>query len=194
MKTLVFLIGPPAVGKMTVGHALSALTGLPLFHNHLSIEAVLPIFPFGSPAFGRLVGQFRERVFEEVAESDHPGLIFTFVWAFDEPRDLAYIEGLKAIFETRGHRAVFVELYANVETRMRRNMTEPRITAKPSKRDLEQSRARLLDADTRHRLNSTGDFPFADHLRIDNSRLEPAAVAEQIVAHFGIPTRHSTSA
>ena len=83
--TLVVIFGPPAVGKMAVGAELSALTGFPLFHNHLSIEAVLPVFEFGTPAFGRLVGEFRERVFVEVAESDLPGLIFTYVWAFDDP-------------------------------------------------------------------------------------------------------------
>jgi len=39
MKTLVFIVGPPAVGKMTVGRELSSLTGFPFFHNHLTIEA-----------------------------------------------------------------------------------------------------------------------------------------------------------
>ncbi len=33
---LVFLYGPPGVGKLTVGNALSALTGYKLFHNHLT--------------------------------------------------------------------------------------------------------------------------------------------------------------
>jgi hypothetical protein len=51
LKTLLFIIGPPAVGKMTVGKGLSHRTGLPLFHNHLSIEAVLPVFDFGTEAF-----------------------------------------------------------------------------------------------------------------------------------------------
>ena len=42
--TLVIICGPPAVGKMTVGLELSALTGIPLFHNHMSIETVLDCF------------------------------------------------------------------------------------------------------------------------------------------------------
>lgn len=76
-STLVILCGPPAVGKMTVGMELSDLTGIPLFHNHASIEAVLPVFEFGTPAFNRLVGDFRCRMLLEVAESDLPGLIVT---------------------------------------------------------------------------------------------------------------------
>lgn len=187
MKTLVFLIGPPAVGKMTVGAALRDLTGLRLFHNHQSIEAVLPIFDFGTPPFGRLVHEFRRRVFEEVAGSDLPGLIFTYVWAFDQPGDQAFVAGLKEIFEVRGGRAVFAELQADLETRLQRNATEYRLQEKPSKRDVELSRQRLLDHERRYRMNSDGDFPFPDHIRIDNSGLTPVEVAMTIIRRFDLP-------
>jgi 2-phosphoglycerate kinase len=53
--TLVFIVGPPAVGKMTVGFALAERTGLRLFHNHQTIELALNFFEFGTPPFGRLV-------------------------------------------------------------------------------------------------------------------------------------------
>ena len=84
---LVFIVGPPAVGKMTVGHELAGRTGLKLFHNHHSIDLALRFFPFGTPPFHRLVGEFRRRIFEEVAASDLSGLIFTYVWAFDHASD-----------------------------------------------------------------------------------------------------------
>jgi hypothetical protein len=44
-KTLLFIVGPPAVGKMTVGYEVAARTGLKLFHNHHAIELVLNFFP-----------------------------------------------------------------------------------------------------------------------------------------------------
>ncbi|GAB3835271.1 hypothetical protein ACFPIJ_11650 [Dactylosporangium cerinum] len=72
--TLLFIVGPPAVGKMTVGEQIAARTGLRLFHNHMAIELVLRFFPFGSPPFGRLVDRFRRDLIEEVAASDLPGL------------------------------------------------------------------------------------------------------------------------
>lgn len=75
------MFGPPAVGKMTVGKELAELTGLKLFHNHMTIEPVLQLFEFGSPPFARLVRSFRNQVFEEVARSDLPGLIFTVMWS-----------------------------------------------------------------------------------------------------------------
>lgn len=42
--TLVFIVGPPAVGKMTVGHELARRTGLKLFHNHHTIDLALRFF------------------------------------------------------------------------------------------------------------------------------------------------------
>lgn len=186
-KTLVVVTGPPAVGKMTTGMALSQLTGLPLFHNHMSVELVLPLFPFGSPPFGRLVGEIRRRIFEEVAGSRHRGLIFTWAWALDEPEARAFIDETMEIFATRGGRTVFAELRADLETRLRRNRTELRLREKPSKRDVSASEARLLAADARYRMNSDYDFPFPDvHLAVDNSHLQPEEVAARIARHFNL--------
>lgn len=185
-STLVWICGPPAVGKMTVGLALSELTGIPLFHNHLSIEAVLPVFEYGSPPFNRLVALFRDRVFVEAAKSDLPGLIFTMMWAFDHPSDLSFVEKQKSVFESRGGRAVFVELYADLETRLARNESELRLSSKPSKRDTAASRKRLLESEEAYQLDSKGSFPFPQHLRIDNTNLSPRIVAEQIAEHFGL--------
>jgi hypothetical protein len=187
-RTLVFIVGPPAVGKMTVGYELAARTGLKLFHNHHTIELVLPFFPFGSPPFRRLVREYRQRLFEEVADSDLPGLIFTYVWAFDHPSDEAAVAELAAIFTSRGARVVYVELEATQEERLRRNETEFRLSQKPSKRELAASRQRLLDNDAEYQLNSGGRFDDRpDYLRIENTALEAAEVAEQIIARFALP-------
>jgi hypothetical protein len=94
---LVIIFGPLAVGKMTVGAALSRLTGFPLLHGHLTIDLALRFFPYGSPAFQRLNGEFRRRIFEEVAASELPGLIFTFAWSLDDPGDKKYIDGTASL-------------------------------------------------------------------------------------------------
>lgn len=186
--TLVFVIGPPAVGKMTVGHELARRTGLKLFHNHHTIDLVLNFFPFGTPPFARLVEEFRRRIFEEVAESGLPGLVFTYVWAFDLPSDHASVARLAGIFTSRGGRVLYVELQATQDERLRRNETEFRLAQKPSKRDVAFSRQLLLKHDAEYRLNSGGEFDGrADWLRIDNTALPPDAVAERIIHHFSIP-------
>ena len=61
---LVFLIGNGAVGKMTVGQELMKLTGLRLFHNHMTIEPVIEVFGYYD---GETVIKLREIFFEEFA-------------------------------------------------------------------------------------------------------------------------------
>jgi hypothetical protein len=186
--TLVFIVGPPAVGKMAVGHELARLTGLKLFHNHHTIDIVLRFFPFGTPPFERLVGEFRRRIFQEVAASDLPGLIFTYVWAFDHESDDATVEEYAAIFSARGGRVVYVELECALPERLRRNETEFRLAEKPFKRDLDQSRRQLLELDAKYQLNSKGKFDGRpDYLRLDNTELTANAVAEKIISVFALP-------
>jgi hypothetical protein len=185
--TLIFIIGPPAVGKMTVGHELAARTGLRLFHNHQSIDLVLRFFPFGTPPFKRLVGEFRRRIFEEVAASDLPGLIFTYVWAFDDPRDAATVMEYSEIFRARGGRVLYVELSATQAERLRRNETAFRLAEKPFKRDLAASRDRLLEDDSTYQLNSRGEFDGReDYLRLETTELDASKVADLIVERFGL--------
>jgi len=181
----VVLFGPPAVGKMSVGYELSRLTGLRLFHNHMTIDLVLPFFDFGHPSFQRLVGEFRRRVFEEVAASDLPGLIFTFVWALDLKADRKFIDDSCAIFQERKAEVFFVELEAELEERLRRNESPFRLSQKLPKRDVHRSRELLLEHQETHRLNSSGDFFYQEnYLKIENTSLSALEAAERIVEAF----------
>jgi hypothetical protein len=181
---LIVIFGPPAVGKMTVGAELAALTGLTLFHNHVAIEPALKLFPYGSLPFIRLVRVFRNQVFQEVAQSSSPGLIYTFLWNLNDERDKKYIDGVAALFESHGADVLYVELYSPLEERLKRNRTQKRLREKPSKRDLEASEQRLL-ANEAQRLNTDGDFFYPDrHLRIDNTTLSAREAAEQVFHRF----------
>jgi hypothetical protein len=122
----VCVFGPPAVGKMTVGRALCDLTGFKLFHNHMSVEPILEIFDFGTPPYGRLVGEIRRRVVEEAVGEGLPGLVFTYVWALDDPGDTRAIAALVDIVERGGGTVHFVELEAPLDVRRVRNATELR--------------------------------------------------------------------
>jgi len=186
MKTLLFIIGPSAVGKMTVGEEIANRTGFPLFHNHLAVEPVLRVFPFGSRPFMRLVDEFRVRMIEEVAESDLAGLILTFVIAFDLPEEVVLLEKYADIFRSRGGTARYLELSADLDERLRRNEGESRLLEKRSKRDVEFSR-QLVVGEMRYQLNSDESFRERDDwLYIDNTDLTPDIVADRAVAHFGL--------
>ncbi len=181
----VVIFGPPAVGKMTVGVELAQRTGFKLFHNHMTIDLVLNFFPFGDPQFHKLVGEFRRRIFEEVAQSDLPGLIFTYVWALDLPGDKAEIDRYCEIFRQQGAQVCFVELEADQDERLKRNQSDFRLAQKPSKRDVARSEQNLLESDERHQLNSGGDFFYPqEHIKINTTSLSAAETAEQIVHAF----------
>ncbi|MEM6376506.1 MAG: shikimate kinase, partial [Pseudomonadota bacterium] len=74
---LLFLYGPPASGKYTIARIIAEQTGLPLFHNHLIVDAVAAVFPFGSANFIRLREQFWLETLSAAIEDDR-SLIFTF--------------------------------------------------------------------------------------------------------------------
>lgn len=184
MKTLVVIAGPPAVGKMTVGMALSAKTGMPLLHNHLSIELLLPFIDFGSSAFHEANKTIKDTLINAVAQSDHTGLIITIAWAFDLAEDTAYLSRMIEhwLTATQG-KVLIVELCADESVKKVRNQHPHRLAVKPSKRDVEASEARRLASEEAHLFNSGGKFPLPfPHLLIDNSARTPEQVAQQILA------------
>ena len=131
--------------------------------------------------------EFRRRIFEEYAASDAKGLIFTFVWVLDDPQDREFVDSTMKIFADRGARVCFVELEASQVERLRRNQTPLRLAEKWPQRDVDGSRAFLLDADRKYRMNSTEVFFYPDqYLKINNTTLEPDTVARQIAAHFSL--------
>ncbi|MBQ2806721.1 MAG: AAA family ATPase [Clostridia bacterium] len=181
-KTLVILTGPHAVGKMTVGQELAKITGLRLFHNHMSIELSLKLFDFGTPGFRALNETIRKTVFEQFAAGDLPGLIFTYMMDFDEPGEFAYLNEIIELFSSHGAVCHVVELCADFEERLARNKSENRLAQKESKRNLERSEAEMRHTQATHRLNSReGEIlPFESYLKIDNTNLAPDEVARTI--------------
>ncbi len=75
---LLFLYGLPATGKLTVAQELARMTGFKLFHNHLTVDLLLSLFDFGSPAFVELREEIWLSAFTQAARTGIPGLIFTF--------------------------------------------------------------------------------------------------------------------
>ena len=181
---LVLLVGNGAVGKMTVGQELMKQTGLRLFHNHMTIEPVLEVFgSFHTEA----ILQMREVIFREFAKSDLYGMIHTIMWAFDSPEDWEYIRHVTEIFREQGADIYCVELVASQEIRLQRNETANRLAHKPSKRDVNASRERVIAMDRQYRFESRpGEIPFENYMRIDNSCLAPDAVAGMIRERFGL--------
>lgn len=188
---LIIVFGPPAVGKMTVGQEISRLTGYPLLHNHMTIDLVTELFDFGTPQFGRLVPAFRQMLVAEAATSDLPGLIFTFVWAFDVDEDRRFLYGLRDAVAEHGEATYYAELEAGLDERLVRNRTENRLRHK-KKADFDKTEGAILHLEA-HRMNSDGDFPYPKrHVKIDNTHLSAREAARRIVEAFGFTVLEPT--
>lgn len=190
---LLVLFGPPAVGKMTVGREIAARSTFRLFHNHASIEPLLEVFDFGTPPFVRLLEEFRTRVVEEAAAAG-VDLVLTYAWALDREDELATVERYLAPYVALDAELAFVELYADLDTRLARNRSELRLVEKRSKRDLEWSDENVRDME-RFELSTTPGvrvrahdlFERHRHLRLDNTDVSARDAAERILSWLEHP-------
>jgi hypothetical protein len=171
---LLFIYGPPAAGKLTVSNEIATRTGFKVFHNHLTIDAIRPVFEFGTPSFGKLVSQFRIDTIAEAAR-ENVDLIYTFCYA--KPSDDSHIRRVIEAVESNGGELCPVLLFCSREELERRVRLESR-----------QSHTKISTPETLNELLETHDLfstiPDRDSLVIDNSALTPSEVAESIIGHY----------
>lgn len=184
---LILLFGPQAVGKMTVGQELSKITNLKLFHNHMTIDLVSNFFDYGTEEGRRLVDLFRMEIFKSFAKSNQEGMIFTFTWCFEMKEDWEYTQAICDIFKKQGAEIYFVELEAELEERLKRNITSNRIENKATKRNIKKSEELLLDGEYKHRNNSyEGEIKEENYIKIDNTNISADEVARMIKERFNL--------
>lgn len=167
---LIFLYGPAACGKLTVARRLAALTNYPLFHNHLVLDAVTAVFPFGSEPFVRLRSLYWLSMFEEAARQDRP-LIFTFAPERTVPE--SFIEETKATVEAHGGEVCFVELQVSPEAQMQRVENPDRKASK-----------KIHSREVLQKFRDGGGAayrPIRADLVIDTEALDPEAAARAIM-------------
>ena len=107
--------------------------------------------------------------------------------AFEIQFEKDYLTALADQFTSSGGNFYFVELSADISVRLQRNETPHRMERKPSKKNIEWSKANLLGDAKNHRLNSEPDEVwFKNHIKIDNSELSPCDVADIVINTFGL--------
>jgi chloramphenicol 3-O-phosphotransferase len=176
---LVFLHGPAASGKLTIAREISALTGLPVFHNHLVVDALLAVFPFGSAPFVEL----RERIWLDVfgaAAAEGRSLLFTFA---PEPTVSAdFPDRVRTLIEDSGGEVAFVRLTVPAAEQERRLI-------EPSRREF----AKLRSVELLRELRGRFDFDALEaampppRLVLDTMAMTPPEAARLIVEQLGLP-------
>ena len=173
---LLFIYGSPAVGKLTVANEIGKQTNFKVFHNHLSIDCIEPIFDFGTESYSKLIELIR---FETVAEAarQNVNLIYTFCYAKDF--DDAHVRKIVETVESNGGNVCFVLMTADKEILERRVLEESRTKFR-----------KVNNLELLHELFGKYDLfsavPEHESLIIDNTNLSAEATARKIIEHFQI--------
>jgi hypothetical protein len=170
---LVFIHGAPAVGKLTVARQLAILSGFRLFHNHLTVDLVRSVFPFGTEPFVRLREEIWLSTFHEAAQSK-TSLIFTF--APEGTVRPKFIQNTKDVVATSGGKVVFVELTCDEHELERR-------VESPSRKQFEK----LTSIEEYRALKQAGAFGFPaipSELSINTTTTPPEDAARTIADYL----------
>lgn len=189
---LIVLIGSQAVGKMTVGKELEKQIDGKLLFNHQTLDLFADFLGYSKDAF-LLSDRTRKELFKAFVNNPETNttktIIFTVVIDFDSAYDIEFLQDISSIFLEANQKVYFVELVAALRERLKRNVHEERLKAKPSKRDTKFSRKEILTSARKNRLESRENevkklFPVVKHLKINNTKLAPKEVCTQIISEL----------
>ena|SRR3989344_459221 len=169
---LIVLYGPPAVGKLTVARELAKLTGLTIFHNHLTVDFLDPLIGYGTKGFFKLLNRIRLDVLETASKNNnHPGFILTWVYAKGEDDD--FVKEVTETVEGNGGMIYWIRLFCD-EAELMKRVTQPSrhefgkiTTAEGLKKNLEEA-------------DLTAAVPGERSLEIDTTNLLPIEAAKKI--------------
>lgn len=179
---LILIYGSPAVGKLTVANEIAKQTDFRVFHNHLTIDAVEPVFEFGTQPFWKLVHLFRVEIIAEAARAGQ-NLIYTFCYAKDS--DDAHVAEVTKTVEENGGEVCFVLLVCDKATIEKRVLEESR-----------KSFGKANNLEILHKIWNSYDLfspvPERESLIIDNTNLSADKAATQIIEYFKIQLPRNT--
>ncbi|MDR2980108.1 MAG: AAA family ATPase [Bacteroidales bacterium] len=182
----IIIIGPPAVGKYTIGKMLSEKCKYRFLHEHQLLDIASALFAENS--FERTTYYFKLRldIFSDFIKYNRANLsiVTTFVHLFDNDYYNNSMKSFLNIFQKSNYDTCVVELTASYEERIKRNINEDRLKAKPTKQNVEESVKRMNAIEKNARANSTeNDILLVNHRHevIDTELLSHDEVVEKIM-------------
>lgn len=172
---LIFLYGPPAVGKLTIAEELASLTGYRLFHNHLSQDLANELYPGFTKKKFELADAIRLKVFEFAAKNN-TDLIFTYVYSKNQDSD-CFVKNVIDVISKHNGTVHFVQLTATREALLGRVGNDSRKRFKKILH-VDELFEKLDDYNLESRMN------VDDILTIDTSAQEASVSAQHIVDYI----------
>lgn len=170
---VIFLHGPPAVGKLTVARALQKRIPARLSDNHAAIDLAQTIIDFGAPGFWGLIHSLRLDLLEAAAATNLPYLLTT---ACYHTGDEGIIADWQRVMDRYNASFLPVHLVCTPTAQAAR-VTQPDRTAR-GKLDNQKGLDHYMTK------NDYAPLAYKNCLTIDTSELEPPKVAEHIITHF----------
>jgi hypothetical protein len=171
---VLFIFGPAASGKYSIGQTVSEQLELPLFHNHLVVDAVRVLFDFGTPGFCQLRADMWLSAFRTAAKHQQ-----SFVFTFHPERTVApELPGLlEQAVTSQGGAVHHIELVCDEEQLIKRLNSETR-----------QHFGKLNDVNLYQQIKADGGFDFPAFcqpvMSLDTSRLSAQQSALRIIDWF----------
>lgn len=170
---LIYIYGPPAVGKLTVAQELAKITNFKLFHNHLTADYVSNLFPERNEMSNELKQEIACKMFEAAAKHNI-NLIFTMA---HEEKYNNFVKRIIDIIEKFNGEILFIKLSCD-ETKLH-------------ERIIKDSRKQFGKATTHEELkiilkraDKFKTVPFKESLEIDNTELSPKECAQKIKDYY----------
>ncbi len=177
---LIFLYGLPGSGKLTIAKELIKQIGdeYKLFHNQMTVDLVSQFFPFATPKWSYLNGEYRRLMFEACAE-EGINLITTYVYARNYDGDDKYVKNLIQLVEKSNGEILFVHLNCDLNTIYQRIQNEDR---KKHRKVSDPEKLR----ETMSKWDLLSPIDYVNNLNIDTGVLHPQESAMKIIKHFNL--------
>ncbi len=177
---LIFLYGPPAVGKYTVGAELARQTGFRNIHNHVSVDVARLLFGKKTDDNRQQIADLKDALRLDIIKSAAAAdinLITTLAYTAGESD--GFVQGVQAAVTAAGGTVCFVRLHAPEQLLLDRVGNESRkLLHKPTDQaSLERKFAKGgLDE----------PISFVESLELDTSELSPEQSAQRIIKAFDL--------
>lgn len=154
---------------------MSELTGIPIFHNHLTRDLVEDIYKDELGSNYALVEKLRNDVFEYCAR-EGTDLIFTYVYGGSSDYENTVVRGYIDSVEKHGGKVVFVEFTADRAELLKRVGSESR-----------KQHQKLLDAKVLEEFIDSlheSSIDFVESFKVDTTSMNPDEAAKYIAAQL----------
>ncbi len=168
---VVFIHGPAASGKHTIGTLVSEKLGLPLFHKHLTVDLVKTLFEFGSQPFIDLRATIWREAFKAACEVQRS---FVFTFNPEMTVEASLVDEMVSLVADAGGVVRYVELTCSDEEIVRRLGNDSR-----------RRFGKLTDASIYTEFKALGGFEFpplpTPLICIDTEAMSAPVAAKRIV-------------